>query len=360
MADLKYCECARHLQPKPDGVPDKFTAMVSYPPDEPASTILLEQTFVAGDFICGIGYGIQIVLFFSCAIYLWKQRKSKPQTMFLLAYIIVLFCVETIFEAVQARTVQVIYIDNRAYPGGPWQYFLDTQNLAINVIFYATTFVLTFLSDFLVLWRCWVIWTASGRLAAYLATAFPALLLLASFVMGTLWTLQSSQPGLSLYSKLPLAYGTSYYAISLSVNIILTILITFRLLLYRHRIKESLPEEHAKHYVSLLTIIIESAALYSLFSILFLITYAVNNPTNQIFLGMASSAQQIAGYLIIYRVAEGRAWKKDTLTQSILPTMNFQPGKKEKSGTDSSATQTQMFGVSTHGVSLTPAASISD
>lgn len=58
MADLKYCECARHLQTKPDGVPDKFTAMVSYPPDEPASTILLEQTFVAGDFICGIGYGM--------------------------------------------------------------------------------------------------------------------------------------------------------------------------------------------------------------------------------------------------------------------------------------------------------------
>lgn len=109
--------------------------------------------------------------------------------------------------------------------------------------------------------------------------------------MGTLWTLQSSQPGLSLHSKLPLAYGTSYYAISLSVNIILTILITFRLLLYRHRIKESLPEEHAKHYVFLLTIIIESAALYSLFSILFLITYAVNNPTNQKFFGMASSAQ---------------------------------------------------------------------
>lgn len=77
--------------------------------------------------------------------------------MFLLAYIIILFCVETIFEAVQARTVQVIYIDNRAYPGGPWQYFLDTQNLAINVIFYATTFVLTFLSDFLVVNTSWLI-----------------------------------------------------------------------------------------------------------------------------------------------------------------------------------------------------------
>lgn len=51
---------------------------------------------------------------------------------------------------VQANTVQSIYIDNRNYPGGPWQYFLATQNLPVDVIFFATLFVLTFLSDILV------------------------------------------------------------------------------------------------------------------------------------------------------------------------------------------------------------------
>lgn len=109
--------------------------------------------------------------------------------------------------------------------------------------------------------------------------------------MGTLWTLQSSQPGLSLYSSLPLAYGTTYYSISLGVNIILTILITVRLLIYRKRILETLPPEHAKHYISIVSIIVESAALYSVCAILFLITYAINNPTNQVLLGIASAAQ---------------------------------------------------------------------
>jgi hypothetical protein len=51
---------------------------------------------------------------------------------------------------VQANTVQSIYIDNRNYPGGPWTYFLATQNLAVNVVFYAALFVLTFLTDMLV------------------------------------------------------------------------------------------------------------------------------------------------------------------------------------------------------------------
>ena len=112
---------------------------------------------------------------------------------------------------VQANTVQSMYVDNRNYPGGPWTYFLATQNLAVDVLFYATLFVLTFLSDMLVvsdpstfcsghsesfqhqLWRCWVIWNASGRVAAYSVTLFPALLLLASFgkfffILGLNWT----------------------------------------------------------------------------------------------------------------------------------------------------------------------------
>ncbi|KDR85778.1 hypothetical protein GALMADRAFT_53579 [Galerina marginata CBS 339.88] len=296
-----------------------------YGPDESAEEIFLERTFLAGDFICGLGYGIQVVLYTSCALFLWNARRSRGrQSLFLLAYISLLFVVETIFVAVQARTVQVIYIDNRNYPGGPWAYFLATQYLAINVMFYATLFILTFLADLLVLWRCWVIWSGSGRLVAYCVVTFPALMILASFVMGTLWTLESSQPGLSLYSALPMAFGTSYYVISLSVNIILTILITARLFMYRRRVVATLTTDHGSHYFSLATIIVESAAIYSVFALMFIISYAVNNPINQIFLAVASSAQQIAGYLIIYRLAEGRAWKRETFAhEGRLQTLRF-------------------------------------
>ena len=88
-----------------------------------------------------------------------------------------------------------------------------------------------------------------------------------------------------------MAYGTSYYTLSLSVNIMLTALITIRLLMYRRAIVRTLPPDFAVHYVSLAAIVIESAALYSLFAILFLVTYAVDDPTNQVFLGLASAAQ---------------------------------------------------------------------
>jgi len=321
------------------------------PTDESAADIFTERTFVAGDFISGVGYGVQLVLYTTCTIFLWKQRKTRKLAHFLIAYMTLLLAVETMLMIVQARTVELMYISNRNYPGGPWSYFLATQNEAINVIFYASTFSLTFLADLLVLWRCWVIWMASGRLAAYLVTLFPALVLLASFVLGTIWTLQSSQPGLSLYSDVPLAFGTAYYIISLSFNILITILITIRLLMYRRTVLATLPPEHAKHYVSLATIIVESAALYSVFALMFIVTYAIENPLNQVFLAFAGAAQQIAGYLIIYRLAEGSAWSRGTIGSSVSSRALPQPTAIFTS--HFRATELSSFQVSTTG-RLTP------
>ncbi|KAF9254103.1 hypothetical protein L218DRAFT_1055665 [Marasmius fiardii PR-910] len=295
-----------------------------YRPDEDEATINIERFFVAGLTINGVGYGLQIFLYYTCANFLWSRQKLGRQPLFLLGYISFLLTVETIYIVVQGNTLQIMYVDNRNYAGGPWQYFLATQNLADNVIYYTTLFLMTFFSDLLVLWRCWVIWRAiSGIVKAACAIVIPGIILVASFVMGVLWILQSTHPGLSMYSALPLAFGTSYYAISLGVNIMVTILITIRLLLYRKRSQGSLSDDHASSYLSLATIFIESAALYSVCSFVFLITYAVNTPANQIMFAVASSAQQIAGYLIIYRVANGRAWTHDTVKQTMtIPAFN--------------------------------------
>ncbi|KAJ6491671.1 hypothetical protein C8R47DRAFT_436625 [Mycena vitilis] len=299
-----------------------------YGPVEDQATIEYERYFIAGDVVVGTGYGIQLVLWMNCALFLWKRRRNGRQPLFLMFYITAMLLIESLFVAVQARTVQFVYIDNRNYPQGPWQFFLDSQTAAINVIFYATLFLLTFLSDLLVLWRCWVIWAASGQhILAWGIITFPIILLLASFAMGTLWTLESSQPSLSLYSALPMAYGTAYYAISLSTNIILSLLIIGRLISYRRTLLESLPKELASHYISLATVIVESAALYSVFAVLFIITYAVNNPSNQIWLAVASACQQIANLLIIYRLAEGSAWDKDTLSTKTTA-IHFRSGPR--------------------------------
>ncbi|RDX50536.1 hypothetical protein OH76DRAFT_455853 [Lentinus brumalis] len=324
---------------------------VYYGPDEDENTKDLERYFIAGDFVCGVGYGIMLVLWTSCVRYLWSQRRRSPKTTLLLVYLCLIFVVETIFCIVQARTVQVIYIENRNYPGGPWQYFLDTQYLAINVMFYATLFILTFLCDLLVLWRCWVVWIAAGPAIAYGVITLPSVMLLASFVMGTLWTLQSSQPNLSMYSAQPLAFGIAYYTLSLGVNIILTSFIILRLMFYRRTHLAHLPPQHAKQYLSLATVIIESAALYSVFSVAFLVSYAMQQPINQIWLGFAQAAQQISTYLIVHRVAIGTAWTSNameshTVTDYHTATRPGDMGHDQKRTGPSNVQFTSQFSVS--------------
>lgn len=143
----------------------------SYGPDEARTDVLTERAFLAGDFIAGMGFGelvfwlfsvkhtdpfvlrlsgMQVIMYISCAQYLWRTRKDRKHSLTILSYITLLLIIQTILCVVKARTVQVMYVDNRNYPGGPWAYFLNSQEQAIDVMFYACLFVLTFLSDLLV------------------------------------------------------------------------------------------------------------------------------------------------------------------------------------------------------------------
>ncbi|KAF5353716.1 hypothetical protein D9758_008655 [Tetrapyrgos nigripes] len=267
----------------------------SWATDEPKATLLLERTTLAGDLLIGVGYGAQTVLYVACVQYLWSRRHKKVSVV-LLGYLTILFLLESAFVGVQALSIQDMLIDHRNYPGGPWEYFLANQSIPVNIAYYALLFTLTFLADLLVVWRCWVIWSAAGTCTATMVTMFPAVILLGSFVMGISWITASTQPGSSLYDPTPTRYGQAYYALSLGVNILLTILIIIRLSLYQRHMQSAIPLEYKTEYISIVTIFIESASLYSVFGIIFLATYAADDATNTVFLGVASASQ--AGVLV--------------------------------------------------------------
>ena len=111
---------------------------------------------------------------------------------------------------------------------------------------------------------------------------------------------------------------------------------------------------NSNHYVFLSSIFVESAALYSLFAVPLLVTYGIDHPTSQIWLGLAPAAQvscgliyplsrldlivfavqMISNYLIVYRVAQNRSWEATTATLTL-----DWPQQKEQS-TDPSMTTT--------------------
>jgi hypothetical protein len=118
-----------------------------------------------------------------CAHYLWTQRHARSSSLFILALMSAIFATSTVFFGVQSSTVQLAYIDNHKFSCGPWAWLLQSHALPVNVAFEATIVVLNVLCDSLALWRCWTIWRAAARggaWTAWVASAFPALMLLAS------------------------------------------------------------------------------------------------------------------------------------------------------------------------------------
>lgn len=116
---------------------------------------------------------------------------------------------------------------------------------------------------------------------------------------GILFLKQVGTPSASPWDSTGINWTIPYYTMSLSLNIIVTILIVARLLVYRARISRVMGKGHGAEYASLAAMIVESAAIYSTFSIMFLIPFATGSPIAQLFLQALSPVQVIYPFCLI-------------------------------------------------------------
>ncbi|KAF8890119.1 hypothetical protein BD779DRAFT_1438642 [Infundibulicybe gibba] len=308
--------------------------MASYfGPQEPASEIALERYFLATAFISGIGYGTQGVLYFICSRYLWTQRKARPMNLFHLAYITLLFLISGLVQVTQVHLTQLVFIENRNFPGGPWAYYEASLGGTSSIVNQSASLALMFLSELFVLWRCWVVWYSVSRRAAYAATFFPTLLLIVSLISAIIFTFALAHPDSVVAGTHTAAWALTYYTLILGTNVITTAIILVRLIIHRQAMRKILA--HTGEYTSLISMLIESAAFYSIIGATCVITSGLHSPVGEPLMAATVSAQQISGYLIIARLAHGRGWQKSTVSVSNLittrrnaPKSNIQAGKK--------------------------------
>ena len=79
-----------------------------------------------------------------------------------------------------------------------------------------------------------------------------------------------------------------YWAISIATNTILTIAIIVRLVMARKQLKTVMGIEHALEYTSLIAIFVESASLYTITSLIYLVAFAVNSNVQNLILPLQS------------------------------------------------------------------------
>ncbi|KAF8549691.1 hypothetical protein OG21DRAFT_1469737 [Imleria badia] len=278
--------------------------------------VFAEGTWLYGAIITAILYGIVVVLYVMCARSLWgriRVREGSPRrNWFFFIYVNSTFALSTLYVASNSQITQLGFINHRDYPGGPSAYEIDTASPPLNVAFV----VLNWCADALMIWRCIVVYKDSKL--HLIVTGFGCLMLLASVVTGSLWVVIVSLPAQSATGWMSFSFLFPYISVSLGINVFISILTVLRLLYHRARISKALGPGYGRLYAGFATIIVESAAVFSICSLLYLVPYAVGSPFANASMQALGEAQVVAPLLIIHRVAEGKAWTKNMATSRTL------------------------------------------
>ncbi|KAH7927979.1 hypothetical protein BV22DRAFT_1005757 [Leucogyrophana mollusca] len=263
-----------------------------------------------------------ITLSFACmyCLILNLSKENRWQTYFYISYTSAMFILGTLYTTFNARTVQLAYVNHRDFSAGPTVYDAMIYHEPITILGTSTYVIANWFADALILWRFTMLYRG---LRYWVAIAvFPCIMYVGVIVTGILVMIKSTLPNQSLYSKSAVTWAIPYFSLSLSLNIITTSLMAIRLYQHKRRFEKVLVGPgHTSLYTTVAVMLVESCALFALWSTVTLVLYIIGNPVQFVFLCSLSQVQIIAPLLIIFRVAQGKAW-----TRSTEPTIisNFQ------------------------------------
>ncbi|KAF7316437.1 hypothetical protein MIND_00162700 [Mycena indigotica] len=271
----------------------------------------LERSWYIGNTCFAIIYGIQLCMFFLSSYFLWLNSKADKSRYIYIAYSATLLLLVTIAMACNLFFGQMMWIEHRDVEGGPVVFFLTNIAAWYNTFGTAADVTADLLSNGLMLYRCYVFYSGPNVWMVYI----PALVLLASTAMSITATIQSGLPGGDFFHGITTNFTIPWLVLTITFNIITTGMISLRLFMVSRSMKRALTKERAEVYTSVIAILVESAAPFTLLGIGYLITYVRNAPESLWFADVWGGFLALAPQAIILRVAMGSAWSKQMVGQ---------------------------------------------
>jgi hypothetical protein len=111
-----------------------------------------------------------------------------------------------------------------------------------------------------------------------------------------MWLIQTSAA--SPWTNGTVNWTVPFFSVSLGLNLLVTLMIVSSLLFYRWKVNRVLGAGHGAQYLSLAAMLIESAALYATWALLFLIPFMLNNPISEVFLQALGQVQVSRFFLV--------------------------------------------------------------
>ncbi|KAA1470526.1 hypothetical protein DENSPDRAFT_836344 [Dentipellis sp. KUC8613] len=276
--------------------------------------VTFERSLYIGNSFAGILYGLQLWMYFQSVWSLFKSRSSHYKTRrFYVIYGGILLILLTFSVISNALFGQEAWIEHRAEMD-PAIFLAENTSLWYNTLGSAADITVNFMGDGLLVYRCYMIW--GSRLWV---VAFPFIIYLASTAMAIITVVEGALPGASIFVGRSIDFGIAWVSLTVGLNVIVTVLISTRLLMMRNVARSVLSPDMAKMYTSIMAILVESALPFSVLGIGFVVTYAKSSPTEFAFACVWGTFCAVSPQLIILRVAMGAGWSKETVAQVTNP-----------------------------------------
>ncbi|KAH6896148.1 hypothetical protein BKA70DRAFT_1531879 [Coprinopsis sp. MPI-PUGE-AT-0042] len=278
-------------------------------------TFVFEHSLYVGNYVSGILYGISLVLYLGTMQGLVgnKVTRTSPKARrFFAIYSTIMFLLLTADVAVNAIWSQLCWINGRELPGGVLQFIVENTSVWYQTFGSTTVVAMIFMGDALLIYRLYVLWGQN-----IWVVAFPILAYLAAFSLSICQLVTAAAPKTaSLFGGKAVSFGVPYYSITIGLNVLVTLAIFYRLSRLSKTVTRALGSENAKTYTSVASMMVESAAPYAIFGIMFLIPYARQSDTALAFGQVWAKLTCICPQMIVFRVVTGKAWTKETVTQA--------------------------------------------
>ncbi|KZO89950.1 hypothetical protein CALVIDRAFT_569503 [Calocera viscosa TUFC12733] len=255
----------------------------------------LDIATLAGLFSGSILYGIFVVLFILCLHTLLYRRNTLRANYVLITGVVTMFLLNTVVLALSFSRCLDAFIIMRDDEGGPVAYL---QNLASwkEVARTAITLCYAVLADVILIYRCWVVW---GR--RLIIIAIPLVILAAGICMDILMvvTIASLSSGAGIFFNALQGRITAALSIILLQNIIVTSLIVYRI----WRVSKSTVGAAVGDLWPIISIIVESGAVFVATIFIFLMTYVTSSNSQYVLLESINPMIGITFSLLTIRVS---------------------------------------------------------
>ncbi|KAH9481058.1 hypothetical protein JR316_0005577 [Psilocybe cubensis] len=267
-----------------------------------AGQLSLEKTFLLAAWIEGILYGF-LCCIFGATMYIYfssmysriGSRRDRHTTGMIIISAIMFF-IASFHLVMNGFRLLRGYADERLAPGGPVGYLgvLRKWDHILKDTLYATQ---ENLGSAAAIYRCWVLWNFDWRIIA-----LPTILLFTNIAAGYVvcGTYPSIDPTASIFNPVLLQWIKTFYSIAVVLNVMTTGLMSYRIWI-AHKNSASYIVGKGR-LISIIRILIESAALQLIVEVVLLALYTANLNAQYILLECVTPTVAITFNTITLRI----------------------------------------------------------